>query len=138
MVWREHRAVDARHRIERRVAERQVLGVALDEVDREPLRPGALATAFEQRRDVVGAGRAAAEPCGGDRCVAAAGRDVEDAPARVQIGGVDEALGGGDDRGRDLGEVAARPDGLLLGLDCLEVDGAHPGSPSVRFRRRLS
>ena len=119
----EHRSVDARHRVEGSVGERQVLGVCLDELDFEALGPGTLAAAVEELGNVVGAGCPAAEARGRDRGVAAAGGHVEDAPAGPQVGGVDEALGHGDDRRGDLGEVAARPGRLLAGLDGGQIRG---------------
>ena len=115
VVGREHRAEDGRDGVERRVGERQRLGVALEQLDVEALGGGALAAALEQRRHVVDADRGAAVPGGGDGGVAAAGGDVEHAPAGVQVGGVAEVLGDEHDAGGDDGEVAARP-GLLLAL----------------------
>ena len=120
-----------------RVRERQCLGVALDELDLEALGGGALAALVEQRRHVVDADGRAAEPRGRDRRVAAAGGDVEDAPAGVQVGGVAELLGDDLDLRRDDGEVAARPGLLLPLLDRPEVwgrcfgDACHVGA----FRR---
>ena len=121
VVGREHRAEDGGDGIERRVRERQCLGVALDELDLEPLGGGAHAALVEQGRHVVDADGRAAEPGGRDRRVAAAGGDVEDAPAGVQVGGVAELLGDDLDLRRDDGEVAARPGLLLPLLDRLQV-----------------
>ena len=109
VVGGEHRAEDGRDRVEGRVGERQRLGVSLEELDVEPFRGRALAAALEQRRHVVDADHVGAEARGGDRGVAAAGGDVEHAPAGVQVGGVDELLGDEHDLRRDDGEVAARP-----------------------------
>ena len=88
----------------------------------EALRGGPQAAGLEQGRHVVDADGRAAEPCSGDGGVAAAGGDVEDAPAGVQVGGVAELLGHEHDPGGHDGEVAARP-GLLLAL----LDGAEVG-----------
>ena len=137
VIGREHRAEDGGDGIEGRVRERQCLGVALDELDLEPLGGGPQAALLEQGRHVVDADGRAAEPGGRDRRVAAAGGDVEDAPAGVQVGGVAELLGDDLDLRRDDGEIAARPGLLLPLLDRLEVRGrcyggaCHGGS----FRR---
>ncbi len=87
------------------------------EVDADPLGRGALAAALEERGHVVDAGHVAAEAGGGDRRVAAPAGHVEHGRAGVQVRRVAQALGDGDDQGRDLGEVAARPGRLLAGLD---------------------
>ncbi len=121
VVGREHRAEDRRDGVEGAVGERQRLGVALDELDVEALGGGAPAAALEQGRHVVDADGVAAEPRRGDRGVAAAGGDVEHAPAGVQVGGVAELLGDEHDPGGDDGEVAARPGLLLAPLDVVEV-----------------
>ncbi len=92
---------------------------AVEQLHVEALGRGAPAAALEQRGHVVDADGGAAEPRRCDRRVAAAGGDVEDAPAGVEVGGVAEPLGDEDDPGRHDGEVAARP-GLLLAL----LDGA--------------
>ena len=123
VVGREHRAEDGRDGVEGGVRERQRLGVALEELDVEALGGRALAAALEEGRHVVDADRRAAVPGRGDGGVAAAGRDVEHAPAGAQVGGVAEVLGDEHDPGGDDGEVAARP-GLLLAL----LDGAEVGS----------
>ncbi len=123
VIGREHRAEDGGDGIEGRVRERQCLGVALDELDLEPLGGRPLAALLEQGRHVVDADGRAAEPGGRDRRVAAAGGDVEDAPAGVQVGGVAELLGDDLDLRRDDGEVAARPGLLLPLLDRPEVWG---------------
>ena len=59
--------------------------------------------------------------------------DVQDAVAGLDVGGLDEQLGGEDDAAGDVGEVAAGPGGLLLGLDLGEGglgggEGGHGGS----------
>ena len=76
---------------------------------------------LEQRRHVVDADRGGAVPRRCDRGVAAAGGDVEHAPAGLQVGGVAEVLGDEHDAGGDDGEVAARPGRLLALLDGAEV-----------------
>jgi tetratricopeptide (TPR) repeat protein len=141
VVGGEHRAEDRRDRVEGRVREGQRLGVALHELHGEALGGRALAAPLEQGRHVVDADRLAAVPGGRDGRVAAAGGDVEHAPAGPQVGRVAEVLGDEHDpRGHDR-EVAARPGRLLLLLDGAEVggggfqDGCHQVSPSCRSNR---
>ena len=86
-----------------------------DELDRQPLRGRPQAGTLEQGRHVVDPDGLDAQPRGGDGGVAAAGRDVQDAPAGVEVGRVDEPLGDDHDPRRDGVVVAARP-GLLLPL----------------------
>ena len=75
----EHRAEDREDDVELGVAEGQVGGVALDELDVETLGGRALAPALEQGRDEVDAdGVAPGPPRGRERRVAAAAGDVED------------------------------------------------------------
>ncbi len=93
MVGGEHRAEDRGHGIERAVRERKLLGIALDEVDDQAFCFRAEAAFLEQRGHIVDAHGDAAVARGGDRGVAAAGGDVENVPARAQIGGVAELLG---------------------------------------------
>ena len=112
----------------RRVRQRDVLGVALDQVDVEALGLDAAPAAVEQRRHVVDADDVAAVAGRGDGRVAAAAGDVEHAPAGLRVDGVDERVGDGLDQRRDGVEVAARPHRLLALLDLAQVG---------RRRRRL-
>jgi hypothetical protein len=121
VVRREHRPEHRRDGVEGVVRERERLGVSLHELDGEAFGLGSHACALEERGHVVDADDVAAEPRGPDRRVAAAGRDVEHAPARVKVGVVDEPLRDERHPGRDHGEVAARPRLLLLLLDGREV-----------------
>jgi hypothetical protein len=121
VVGREHRAEDGDDRVEGVVGEGQRLGVALHELDREAFGLGAPAARLEQVRDVVDADRDAAVARRRDRGVAAAGGDVEHAPAGMEVGRVAEVLGHEHDSGGDDGEVAARPRLLLALLDGGEV-----------------
>ena len=92
VVRGEHRPEHRGHRVERAVGERQRLRVALEQGHVEPFGGRPLAAAVEQARDVVDADRLAAEPCGRDGRVAAAGCDVEHVPAGVEVGRVDQLL----------------------------------------------
>ena len=100
LVRREHRAEDRADDIEAAVLERQRLGVAFDELDREALGIGAPAGALEQARNVVDADDVAAPPGGGQGGIAAAGGDVEDALGRMHVERLDEELGHDLDLGR--------------------------------------
>jgi hypothetical protein len=73
----EHRAEDRDHHVEGTVAEGQVGGVALDELDLEPLGRGPLARPLDQRRDEVDPHRVApGPPRRGEGAVAAAAGDA--------------------------------------------------------------
>ena len=143
VVGSEHGAEHRRDGVEGRILERQRLGVALEQLDGEAFGVRPAAAALEQRRDVVDADGSAAVARRGDRGVAAAGGDVEDAPAGLEVGGVAEVLGDEHDPGGDDGEVAARPGRLLALLDGAEVGGGgvqrvghrSPSGRRVRTRR---
>ena len=98
VVGREHGAEDRERGVEGRVRHRDVLGVALDQVDVEALGLGAAPAAVEQRGHVVDADDVAAVAGRGDRRVAAAAGDVEDAPAGLRVDGVEERVGDGLDQ----------------------------------------
>jgi hypothetical protein len=95
-----------------------VLGGPLDADNRVAL---AIEAESQEAVDVIDPDCLAAEPRGGDRGISGAGRDVEDAPAGMQVGGVHEVLGDEDDAGADHGVVAARPRLLLARLDGGEI-----------------
>ncbi|GIK51771.1 MAG: hypothetical protein BroJett014_07440 [Planctomycetota bacterium] len=84
---------------------------------------GADAPAFEQRRHVVNAHGLAAAPRGGKRRIAAAGSDVKDAPAGLQVGGFHKEFGLENDARANDRKIAAGPSGLLALFDGGEVDG---------------
>jgi hypothetical protein len=123
LTWsgREHRAEHGDDGVEARVIDGQRLGVALDELDVEALGLRPLAAALEERRHVVDAGDMGAEPRRGDRRVAGPGRDVEDAPAGVQVGAVGQVLGSDLDPRGDRVVVPGGPGRLLASLDGGEV-----------------
>jgi hypothetical protein len=77
LVGREHHADDGHDGVERRVGVRQLLRVAVLEVDREPFGGGPRPTAVEQLGYVVDAGHHAAASRGGDGGVAGTGGDVQ-------------------------------------------------------------
>ena len=131
MIRGEHRPEHRGHRVEGAVGERQCLCVAFEQGHVEPFRRGPLAAALEQARHVVDADRVAAEPCGRDGRVAAAGCDVEHVPAGVEVGRVDELLGDEHDPGRDGVKVAARPGLLLPLLDGCQVGVVTAGASAV-------
>ena len=85
VVRREHRAEHRRHGVERRIRERERLGVAVRR-STQALGRGAMAAALEQGGHVVDADGDTAVPGRGDRGVAASGCDVEHMPAGPQIG----------------------------------------------------
>ena len=88
--------------VERFVGERDLLGVAVAEIDVDPLGRGTLTAPLEERGHVVDPGHDAAEAGGGDRGVAAPAGNVEHARAGVQVGRVSKAFGDRHDRRRDL------------------------------------
>ena len=121
VVRSEHRPEHGRDGVERPVKERERLCVAFEKGDRQAFGGRALASSMEQRRDVVDADRGTTVTRSGDRGIAAARGDVEDAPARMQVGRVAELFGHEHDTGGDNGEVAAFPCQALALLDRAEV-----------------
>ncbi len=101
-----------------------VLGVGLDELDVEALGRGPFAPPLEQRRDEVGADRAApGAPRRRDRPVAAAAGDVEDAFVGQDLERFGEVFGDPVDHRGDHREVALGPGPLLGGGDGGEIRG---------------
>jgi hypothetical protein len=90
VVGREHRADRGDDDVERRVLERQVLGVSLDPCDRDAdgLRPAP--ARVEQLRRQVARRDVRAGLRRRDRRVRGAGGDIEDAHARADAAGRDE------------------------------------------------
>jgi hypothetical protein len=90
-VRREHAAEGREHGVEDAVVEGQRLGVRLEEGDAaQALRGCALAAALEELGNVVGRGDVAPAARRGERGVAVAGGDIEDALAGAQVGGFAE------------------------------------------------
>ena len=116
LFGREHRAEDRDHDVELALAEGEVGGVALDELDLESLGRRALAPALEQGGDEVDADRVAPRSSRrGKRAVAAAAGDVEHPLVGHDVHRFDQLLGHHLDHPGDHREVTLRP-GLLLRL----------------------
>ena len=139
LVRREHRTVDREDRVELPVGEGNRLGVALTQVDGDALGLGAPASAFEEVRHVVDADDLAPAAGGRESGVPAAARDVEHAPARLEVGGLADLIGHRLDHEGHGMEVAAGPHLLLAALDGGQVGRlrGHPHSSGrVHTRRR--
>ncbi len=134
---REHRPEDGADDVEAAVAEREILGVALDELHLEASASVRAAGALEQRRDVVQPTTLAAPSGRGHGGVAAAGCDVEDALGRVDVERLDEELGHDEDLRADHVVVAAGPGRLLAHLDGGEIRSGG-GAVVVAVMRFLS
>jgi hypothetical protein len=92
MVGGEHHAEGRDDRVEAGIVERQRLGIGLLEADLQALGGGTLGAALEQRADVVGRRHPAATSRRGERRVAVAGGDVEDALVGAQVAGFGDDL----------------------------------------------
>ena len=123
LVGREHDAEGREHDVVRRVAERKVFRVGLAALDRHVLGGGACGGAFEERADVVRRRHFTATTSGGERHVAVAGGDVEDALTGRHVDRFAQGLADDLQGGADHGVVARCPRALLLRLDGFEIDG---------------
>ncbi len=124
MVGREHHADRRHHDLERRVVERERLGVGLDPVQIHAGRVGAAPTGLEQIRYEVAGDDVGAALGSGDRRVAGAGGDVEDARAGGDLSRVDEFGAEREQEGLDhRGIVAGRPHGAVLRLEGIQGEG---------------
>ncbi len=104
--------------------EGQRLGIGFLELDRKPVGLGTFAPAVEQRADIVrryDVGEAAGR---GERRIAVAGGDIEDALVAAQIDGLAQHLADDLQRGADHGVVAGAPGDLLAALDRGEIEVA--------------
>ena len=133
VVGREHGSVDRHGCVEGRVLHREVLGVALDELDVDALGGHPDPAVGDELRHVVDAQRRSAGPGGGDGGVAVAAGDVEHPPAGPHVDRVDEHLADDLDLGADHREVAAGPGLLLARLDEGEI-GSGRGDGHVVLR----
>ena len=127
VVGGEHHAEGGEDGVEARVAEGQRLDVGRLELDFQALGARALGAALEQGLDVVGRDDLAAAARRGEGGVAVAGRHVEHALVPAQVAGFGELLADDLQGGADDGVVAARPGGLLAGLEGVEVGGCVHG-----------
>ena len=124
---REHHAECRQHDVERRVGEREDLGVGRTELDGEALGVGAGACAVEELGDVVRRGDHGAASGGGQGGVAIASGDVDDEFAGSDIDGLTEQLAGELQRCADRRVVAGRPGVVLAGFDGGDIEGGRGG-----------
>ncbi len=137
----EHDAERRERDVERRLVERQGLGVGRHETDRQTVRLGTQAALREQRRDEVGGGDVGVASCGGERGVPVAGGDVEDALPGPEIDGLAQRLADDLQAHPDVAEVAGGPHGLLAGLEArgvVERQGRGLGHGRAPVRRRVA
>ena len=87
--------------------------------------------ALEQRADIVGRHDVGEAAGGGERRIAVAGGDIEDALVAAQIDGLAEHFADDLQRGADDGVVAGAPGDLLASLDRGEIDGDGGGCLNV-------
>jgi hypothetical protein len=95
------------------------------EGDRQAVGFGAAAPAFEQRAHIVRRHDVGEAAGGGQRRVAVAGSDVEDALVAAQVDRLAEGFTDDLQRRADNGVVARAPGKLLTALDRRQVDGGH-------------
>jgi hypothetical protein len=97
------------------VGERECGRVALLPVDRlDASGFGVLACVVEHRRRDVETGHVGTTPCRGDRDVARATGDVEDAVVRLHVGRLDQMCRHREERPPDVGIRPERPDSPYL------------------------
>ena len=123
LIRREHDAEGRQNDVEAGVREGQRFGVGLPERDRQAVGLGTLPAALEQRADIVGRHDVAESAGGGERRIAVAGGDVEDALVAAQVDGLAQRFADDLQRGADHRIVAGAPGDLLAALDHGEVDG---------------
>jgi hypothetical protein len=137
LVGGEHYAEGGDDDVKGGIGERQRLGIGLAELDGEVLGGGALATAFEQGRHIVGGHDIAPAPRGGERDIAVAGGDIEHAAAGPEIERFAKLFADDLQRGSDHGIVAGRPRALLALLDggqirlCFDCFGCGCGGHAI-------
>ncbi len=113
LIGREHDAEGRKHDIEAGIREGKRFRVGFLERDRQALGFGAVAATIEKRADIVrrhDVGEAAGR---GERRIAVAGGDVEDALVAAEIDGLAEHFADDLQRGADDGVVAGAPGDLL-------------------------
>jgi hypothetical protein len=127
----EHDTEGREHDIEAGVRKGQIFRVGFLEGDGQALRFGAHPAAFEQRADVVRRHDVSEAAGRGQRRVAVAGGDVEDALVAADIDGLAQHLADDLQGGADDGVVAGGPGAVLAGLDRGEIDGGGDGNLGV-------
>ncbi len=130
-IVRELNAERREHAVKAFVGERQLVGVALPQVDSNASRVGSRTRLLEQLGCEIDAHNRRAALGRGDRDVAGPGRDVKDIHARGDLGCVHERQRGLDDQLRDRRVVARRPDQPLNPLTNIDINSHHQ-TPSLR------
>ncbi len=131
LVRREHDAEGRKHDIEAVVREGKRFRIGFLEGDRQAVGFGTFAAALEQRADVVRRHDVGEAAGGGERRIAVAGGDVEDALVAAEIDGLAEHLADDLQRGAYQGVVAGAPGDLLAALDRGEIDRGGDGRLNV-------
>jgi hypothetical protein len=128
----EHHADRGHDDVEVLVGERQVLGVALDPLELQPHRLGALLAGLEQTRCQITRDDGCPPLCRRDGSVAGAGSDIEYAVALGDPRCLDEGRAERQQERLDhLGIVARRPHRAVLGLQLLIGCHRHLRTPST-------
>ena len=127
LVRSKHHAECRQHDIEARILERQRLGVGLAKDHRQPVGPGTLTAALEQGADIIRRHHLGEPPRRGERRIAVAGGNVEDALIAAQVDGLAQHLADDLKGDTDDGIVAGRPCTLLTALDRGEIRGGGGG-----------
>ncbi len=104
LIGREHDAEGGKHDVEARRHEGEILRIRFLEGDGEAVGLGALAAALQKRPDIVGRHDLGEAAGGGERRIAVAGGDIEDALIAAEIDRLAQRLAddlqGGADRWR--------------------------------------
>jgi hypothetical protein len=106
LIWREHHAEGGKHDVEALISERKSFSVGFLEGNPQAVGFGPLASALEQRADIVRRHDVGESAGRGERGVAVAGCDIEDALVAAEIDGLAQTLAHDLQRGADHGVVA--------------------------------
>ena len=109
LIWREHHAEGRKHDVEACISEGQRFRVGFLEGDGQAIGGGAFAAAFEQRTDIVGRHNLGEAPRRGERRVAVAGGDIEDALVAAEIDRLAQRLADDLQRGADRSRSRRSP-----------------------------